>query len=177
MSTSLRDQLIQAGLVTEKQARLASRPVRPAPQARRGPAPVPEQRLAAQRAQADKAARDQELNLRLKAKSERAARWAQVRQLIEQHQLPRIESEDFFHFCDGKKIKRIAVNGAVREQLGRGELCIVRVDHRYALVPAAAAARIREREAAAIIEPGAAVAAVAPEEAYSEFPIPDDLTW
>lgn len=181
MSMSLRDQLIQAGLVTEKQAKLASQQPRPPQVSRHKPPPVPEQQLALQRAQAQKAARDQELNRKLKAKAERTARLAQIRQLIEQNRLPPIESDDYYNFIDGTKIKRIAVNALVRAQLNRGELRVVRADNRYALVSAAAAARIGERESSAVIEPlagaAASAAGVGEEGAYGAYVVPDDLTW
>jgi len=177
MSTSLRDQLIQAGLVTEKQAKLASQQGRPPQQSRHKPPRIPEHQLAAQRAQASKAARDHELNRKQQDKAERAARRAQVRQLIEQNQVPRIESDDYYNFVDGAKIKRIAVNAPVREQLNRGELRIVRCDNRYALVPAAAAVRIGERDAAAVIAVVASETAVAEDNAYGAYAVPDDLMW
>jgi uncharacterized protein len=177
MSSSLRDQLIQAGLVTEKQARLATQQGRPPQQSRHKPPRIPEHQLAAQRAQANKAARDQELNRSQQAKAERAARRAQVRQLVEQNQVPRVESDDYYNFVDGARIKRIAVNSVMREQLNRGELRIVRCDNRYALVPAAAAARIGERDPAAIIAAVAAESAVSDDSIYGAYVVPDDLTW
>src|ERR1700677_1927135 len=146
MSSSLRDQLIQAGLVSEKQAKLALQQTpRPPQQSRKNPR-ISEQQLALQRAQVQKAARDQELNRKQQAKAERTARLAQVRQLIEQNRVPPIEGDDYYNFVDGTRIKRLAVNATVREQLNRGELRIVRCDNRYALVPAAAGERIGERE-------------------------------
>lgn len=187
MSSSLRDQLIQAGLVTEKQARLATQHARPPQQSRHKPAPVPANQLAAQRAQAQKMLRDQELNRKQQAKAERAARLAQVRQLVAQYRIAPIESDEYYNFVDGTRIKRIAVTAPVREQLQRAELCIVRCDNRYALVPAEAAARIGEREPAALIAQvvgtaaaGAAASATdaaAAEGGYDAYVVPDDLMW
>jgi uncharacterized protein YaiL (DUF2058 family) len=182
MSTSLRDQLIQAGLVTKKQAKLASQQQpRPPQQSRRKPPRIPEHQLAAQRAQAQKAARDQELNRKQQAKAERTARLAQVRQLIEQNRVPPIESEDFYNFIDGTKIKRICVNAPIREQLNRGELRIVRCDNRYALVSASAGERIAERDPAALIarvaDTAAAAGADGHDNVYGAYVVPDDLMW
>jgi uncharacterized protein YaiL (DUF2058 family) len=178
MGTSLRDQLIQAGLVTEQQAKLATQQQpRPQQHSRRKTPPMSEQQLALQRSQAAKAARDQELNRKQQAKAERVARRAQVRQLVEQNRLPRVESEDFYHFTDGGKIKRIAVDASLRAQLQRGEMSIVRCDGRYEIVPAAAALRIGEREASAVMGIAAASAASDEASAYSAFVVPDDLVW
>lgn len=181
MSTSLRDQLIQAGLVTEKQARLASQQTPRAPQQSRKNPRISEQQLALQRAQAQKAARDQELNRKQQAKAERTARVAQVRQLIEQNRIPPIEGEDYYNFVDGTRIKRVAVNAPVREQLNRGELRIVRCDNRYALVPASAGERIAERDPAALIarvaDTAAAAGADGHDNVYGAYVVPDDLMW
>ena len=100
-----------------------------------------------------------------------------MRQLVDQNQVPRVESDDYYNFVDGARIKRIAVDAAQRGQLNRGELRIVRCDHRYALVPAAAAARIGERDPAALIAPVAAETAVSDDGIYGAYVVPDDLTW
>jgi uncharacterized protein len=175
MSMSLRDQLIQAGLVTEKQARQAERPARPQQQSRKQPARIPDNQLAVQAAQAAKAARDQELNRRQQDKAERKARRAQVRQLVEQSRVPKVESDDYYNFIDDRSIKRIAVNVHMREQLNRGDLVIVRCGRQYELVPAAAVARIRERDASAIVD--LAASPVSEDSTYKEYVVPDDLMW
>jgi uncharacterized protein len=183
MGDSLRDQLIQAGLVSEKQARLASPQPRPVQRSRRRPPEPSEQQRAAQRAQAQKAERDRELNQKLKLKAERAERRAQVRQLVEQYRLPAVETEDYFNFVDGSRIKRIAVDPNIRGQLDRAELRIARCDGRYALVPAAAAERISERDPAAVVAlPGAGAGSDDGKSGdtpagYEAYVIPDDLMW
>jgi hypothetical protein len=175
VSQSLRDQLIQAGLVSAKQARAANPPARAPQVSRKKPPQLPENQLLVQRAQAEKAARDQELNRRQQEKAERKARQAQVRQLVEQSRVPAVEGDDFYNFVDGGKIKRIAVTPAMREQLNRSELVIVRFDRQYALVPASAVERIRERDASAIM----AIAGTpeAEDTTYKEYVVPDDLMW
>jgi uncharacterized protein YaiL (DUF2058 family) len=175
VSQSLRDQLIQAGLVSEKQARAANPPARAPQVSRKKPPPLAENQLLVQRAQAEKAARDQELNRRQQEKAERKARQAQVRQLVEQNRVPAVEGDDFYNFVDHGKIKRIAVTPAMREQLNRSELAIVRYDRQYALVPATAVERIRERDGSAIM--ALAATPTAEVAAYKEYVVPDDLMW
>jgi uncharacterized protein len=179
MSMSLRDQLIQAGLVSEKQARAATEHKRAPQVSRKKPPPVSEQQRRLQQAQAEKAARDQALNRKQLEKAERRARRAEVRQLVEQHRVAPIESEDWFNFVDGSKIKRIAVTPTIRISILGGDLHIVRSDNRYDLVPAAAAERIRERDPSAVLKVDAtgAAAAAASDAEYQEFVVPDDLTW
>jgi uncharacterized protein len=141
MSLSLRDQLLQAGLINEKQAKQAGKRQK-------------------------------------QEKIERAARRAQIKQLVEQNRIPKVESGDGYNFVDGKKIRRIPVDAAMREQLGRGALMIVRCDGRYEVVPAAIAERIGERDPHAVI-PKATQSQTTPDEndPYKDFVVPDDLMW
>jgi uncharacterized protein YaiL (DUF2058 family) len=179
MSTSLRDQLLQAGLVSQKQVKDAERQqqrhTQQLPKHKRGnaaaqqPAPV----LPVQRA---KSARDQELNRQQHDKAKKKALKAQIKQLIDQNRLPQIEGDDFYNFVDGSKIRHIAVDPAVRGGLSRGEIMIVRHEGRYYLVPAAPAARIRERDDSAVIARTPEESSAA-DDAYAGFPVPDDLTW
>src|SRR5262249_5269860 len=134
--------------------------------------------LAAQQAQAAKVARDQELNRKREEKAKRRARIAEIEQIIEQNRVPRLETEDFYSFIDGKKIRRMSVTPARREQLTSGVLAIVRYKGHYAVVPKATAERIRERDenmVVPVVQPPAAVEAV--DDAYKDFVVPDDLMW
>lgn len=179
MSMSLRDQLIQAGLVTEKQARAATEHKRAPQVSRKKPVPLTDQQRRMQQAQAEKAARDQALNRKQLEKAERRARRAEIRQLVEQHRVAPVESEDWFNFLHGSKIKRISVTPELRASILKGDLVIVHSDHRYDLVPAAVAQRIQERDATAVVRSDAAPEAPAPagESEYKEYVVPDDLMW
>jgi uncharacterized protein len=227
MNTSLRDQLLAAGLVTEKQAKQAaqqeqqrqfrnrppkynpgstggqggqaSRPGQPGSAHRGGqnasrgagpnagggtaprtsqPPPPPSASLLAQQAQAAKIARDQELNRRREEKAKRRARIAEIEQIIEQNRAPRLETEDYYSFIDGKKIRRMSVDPQRREQLTSGVLAIVRYKGHYAVVPKAIAERIRERDENMVVpsvQPRQGNAE--PDDAYKDFVVPDDLMW
>ena len=182
MSMSLRDQLIQAGLGTKKQAKEATQPKK-AP-SRHQPPPISPEKLAAQKAAAAKSARDQELNRRQQEKAAAKARRAEVKQLIEQHRLPPVVSEEYFNFADGNRLSRLAVTPALREQLIKGTIVIVRYEGHYAVVPESAVARIRERdehsivthETSATATPAATVNADS-DDPYKDFVVPDDLVW
>jgi uncharacterized protein len=178
MSLSLRDQLIAAGLAPKKAAKEGNRPARAPKAPRNQPPPLPAATLAAQRAQAEKFVRDQELNRKQQEKAQRKARLAQVRQLIEQHALPRVNGDDHYNFVDDGRIRRIAVTPALRAQLLGGTVLIVRCSGLYDLVPAEAAGRIRERDPGAVLAPPVgAGAAPAADDPYKDFVVPDDLTW
>jgi uncharacterized protein YaiL (DUF2058 family) len=174
---SLRDQLLKAGLVTEKQVRQATQSqAKQTPSRHKPPVLTPPQR-AAQQAQAEKAARDQALNLKKQQKAERKARAAEVNQLVEQYRVPKIDSDDYFNFIHRDTVERIAVDAPTRQRIGSGELLIVRYRGHYALVPASEAGRIRERDAEAVITLPAAPVSVDPADPYKDFVVPDDLMW
>jgi uncharacterized protein YaiL (DUF2058 family) len=132
--------------------------------------------LAAQQAQAAKVARDQELNRKREEKAKRRARIAEIEQIIEQNRVPRLETEDFYSFIDGKKIRRMSVNPERREQLTSGVLAIVRYKGHYAAVPKAIAERIRERDQNMVV-PVVAQSSATTDDAYKDFVVPDDLMW
>ena len=181
MSLSLREQLLKAGLVSEEQVQKADRDQRrqqyQAPRGRKKPTGPSPQELAARKAAAEKATRDAELNRRKQEKAERKAKFAQIRQLVEQHHVPRVETDDYYNFQDGVRISRISVTPELRTRLIKGELAIVRNEGRYAFVPAAVADQIRERVERAVIHHNRPGAAPDPDDPYKDHVVPADLVW
>jgi uncharacterized protein YaiL (DUF2058 family) len=189
MSSSLRDQLLKAGLVTEKQVRQAEtqqrQQPRPEKSKRKSQAAVPQAPASAtQQAQAAKLARDQELNRKQQEQAAAKARTAEIRQLIAQHRVARVESDEAYNFVAEGKVRRIFLDAAQRDQVMRGTLAIVRYDGRFELLPPDAAARIRERIPRAVVhwndrsaQPASASDAPAPDDPYKDFVVPDDLMW
>jgi uncharacterized protein len=176
MSMSLRDQLLQAGLVNEKQTKDAERQLRQQQRERQQlpkekRATASEAELAAQRAQLAKTARDQQLSRQQKERADKRARHAQVEQLIQQNCLPRPQTDERYNFVDGNKIRSIPADRSVRERLSRGEIAIVRRNGGYELVTAETAARIRERDESAVIGCGVA------HDAAAADGVPDDMVW
>jgi uncharacterized protein YaiL (DUF2058 family) len=146
--------------------------------ARAGQAPqAPSASLLAQQAQAAKVARDQELNRRREEKAKRRARIAEIEQIIDQNRAPRLETEDYYSFIDGKKIRRMSVDPQRREQLTSGVLAIVRYKGHYAVVPKAIAERIRERDENMVVPVVQPKETAEPDDAYKDFVVPDDLMW
>jgi uncharacterized protein len=185
MSLSLADQLLKAGLVTEKQVeeverqknRQQYRQPGGQPRGRKAPPQPSPQQIAAQRAAAEKAARDAELNRKKQEKAERKARFAQIRQLVEQHQVPRVETDDYYNFVDGKNIRRVPVTPELRARLIAGDLAIVRNEGRYAFVPSAVADDIRGRVERAVIHHNRPGAQAETDDPYKDYAVPDDLMW
>jgi uncharacterized protein YaiL (DUF2058 family) len=184
MNLSLREQLLKAGLVTEKQAKQADRSDsqqrrRQKKSGGRAPPAPPEPAKAAQQAQAARLLRDAELNRKQREKAERKARAAELKQLVEQLQIPRPESDDWFNFVDEGKIHRVPVTPELRACLVSGTVAILRSQGHYHLVSADSLDRVRERHASAIVplpaEPDAPPPAA--DDPYKDFVVPDDLNW
>ena len=180
MGSSLQDQLLQAGLATEKQAKqpkAGKGPKQQQKKGQRGPE-LSDSAKAAQQAMAEKAERDRELNERRKQKAERKALRAQVKQLIDDNRLHRGEAELGYHFEDNGKVRKLYVTPGQQQQLARGQLDIVRFDGCYDLVPAEVARRIAERDAACVIPRRQEEARTAdPDDPYAAYQVPDDLMW
>lgn len=179
MSLSLRDQLLKAGLVNEKQAKQAGKQKQKQQRLeQKGHIEKDEsQKLAAQQAMAEKAARDQELNRQQQEKIEQKARAAQVKQLIEVSRLPKLTTEDYYNFVDDKKVKRLSVNKLMRDKLSSGSLAIVRHGGGYEVIPREAALKIQERDPQRVILLNTQVAAPDADDPYAAYQVPDDLMW
>lgn len=178
MSLSLRDQLLQAGLITKKQAQEAGKQQhqqrRQEPkQKKSAPPPKPVESPM----QAQKRLQDQERNRQLQEKAAQKARRAEIKQLVEQNKLPKLQGDDLYNFLDGRNIRRIPVDAEMRRRLGNGELYVVRCDGRYEVVPAETAARIRERDERSVMPPPAAEQKPDDNDPYKDYVVPDDLVW
>lgn len=180
MSLSLRDQLLQAGLLDPKKAKQASKEQHQQrrEQAKRPSDAVDPKVMAERRAAEARAARDQELNRQLQEKLEQKARRAQIKQLVEQNRVARpADGDELYNFIDGKKIRRIPVDRPMREKLVAGQLAIVRCEGRYEIVPAETAERVRERDPHALVSLNTAKAAADENDPYKDHVVPDDLMW
>ncbi|MCU1716748.1 DUF2058 domain-containing protein [Pseudomonas sp. 5P_3.1_Bac2] len=179
MSMSLRDQLLKAGLVNEKQAKQASKQKQKQQRLeQKGQVEKDQtQQLAAQQAMAEKLARDQELNRQQQEKAEQKARTAQVKQLIEVSRLPKLTTEDYYNFVDDKKVKRLSVNKLMRDKLSSGSLAIVRHGGGYEVIPREAALKIQERDERRIVLLNTPTEAADADDPYAAYQVPDDLMW
>ncbi len=176
MGSSLQDQLLKAGLVSEqqvKQARSGKRRGR-----RRGQPQVRDEALAAERERERRRERDRERNRAIEAERERKASRARARELLRGARLNDPRAEIPYHFIHGKQVKRIYVTAEQQAALAAGRLAIAALATRHHLVTIEVADKARamvpdlfvfraDRDA-----PGAEEAAE-----YAEHPIPDDLIW
>lgn len=171
---SLKDQLMKAGLADAKKARRAEHE-------KRVQAKDPNAENAntlAQKALAEKAERDRELNRARNAEMAQKALAAQIRQLIEQHRIDRKSGDVSYQFTDQRKIKKLYVTQAQQDQLARGQIAIVRQEESYELVPTVVAEKIRTRDETVIALLNTRSSTQDSEDdPYAAYQIPDDLMW
>lgn len=179
MGDSLRDQLLKAGLVDEKQVKGAKKAkYKKAKQQRHKKAvTVDGNKLQAKRALEEKAARDRELNRKLQEEATQRAIHAQIRQLIEQNRQPKDDGDLVYKFTDNKTIKSVQVSEAMRRELSDGRMAIVSLDERYEIVPAAVAEKVAARDEKRVILHNTPAPRGDEDDPYSEYQVPDDLTW
>ena len=182
---SLQEQLLKAGLVDEKRlARAEQEKNKKANLARKKRGKKPAQPdPARQQGQDKKAQRDRELNRKRQQEAQRRERAAQAKQMIEDNRLDRSKGEIPYSFVYRKKVKKIHVTEAQRDQLAAGQLGVVTlvVNHegrRFELVPRGVADKIRERDAEFSVDLGEPAKTEADEnDPYAEYQVPDDLIW
>lgn len=176
MSSSLRDQLVKAGLVDAHRARQAEAERRRQGRQERGGRPAPGG-PGPGRSRAQKAERDRELNRQRQAEAQRRALAAEVADLVRAHRVSPEGGEVAYHFTDGKTVKRLFVTRAQQGQLAAGHLAVVREGQGYALVPADAAEKIGARDPACIVVLNRPEPAVEADDPYAGYQVPDDLIW
>jgi uncharacterized protein len=173
MSMSLREQLLAAGFGKKKAAEQAERKAQEQQRVAQE-----KQRVAQhQAAQAEKAARAQALQRKRQEEADRKERWTQIKLLIEQHRLPKIESDEYFNFVSRGKVRRMAVDAPLRERIISGELTIVRCEGKHDCVPRDIGERIRGYDARAVISLQDSPTAPSEEDPYKDYVVPDDLKW
>ena len=189
MPGSLKDQLVKAGLVSPDRARKVEREARAEKAARRkGKAPSPEPSAATEARQRaaqqnhEKAERDRAQMRAIADKAKEKALRAEIKQIIlhNDRRVTKTSDDDVaYNFVHGKRIKRIYVPAAQRDQISNGTLVIVNNDGIYHLLPKAAAEKVRARDPKRIIvaHDGNKPAPDSDDEHYARFQVPDDLDW
>jgi hypothetical protein len=176
MGSSLQEQLLKAGLVSEQKVRQARTDKRKQGRQPGGRTADPGQ-VAAQKARDEKAERDRDLNRKREEAARRKAVTAEVVEIIRSHRVPRDTGDTAYHFVDGKMVRRIYVTAEQQRQLVAGQLVVARLGQRYELIPPEAAEKIRARNEGFLVPPSPPSASEAEDEAYAQYRVPDDLMW
>ena len=179
---SLQEQLLKSGLVSSAKAKTIKTEKNKQQHAQRHHKieVIDEAKMWAQKAAAEKAERDQLLNLQLQEQARQKEIKAQIKQLIDENKIAfdAKNAEIPYRFTDGTTVKTLYVTELLRAQLVAGKLAIVRGGKNYELISDETALKIKERDEKRILVLNEAKAEVVTEnDPYAAFEIPDDLMW
>ncbi len=178
MASSLQEQLLKAGLVTEDQARntrQSRRKDRKAGKSRDDAGA----RAAAKRRQ-EQAERDRALNAKREAEREEKALRARIRDMVLEASLNADGADVPYNVLHGAKVRRIYVTAEQRDALVAGTLAVATARGRHHVIPVETAERI------AALMPEYFVHRAGPDDTadtppeddpYAAYKVPDDLTW
>jgi len=180
---ALQEQLLKAGLAKKSQASAAAREQA---KARQGKAPdaSAEIQREAERARQEKVERDRAIAAERNAQLRAGELKAQARQIIQAHAVPHVGDSEY-RFSEGSTIRTLYIDAHLRKALSAGALVIVAHGEGFAVLPRAAAEKVRERTPDAIVvdhgragDTSVASTGNAEDDAYyAQFQIPDDLVW
>lgn len=177
----MQEQLLKAGLVSNAKAKTIKTEKHKQQQAQRHHKieVVDETKQLAQQALVEKTERDRLLNLQQQEQARQKELHAQIKQLIDEHQIKfnAKEAEIAYHFTDDAKIKTFYVTEALRDQLASGKLAIVKAEKDYVLISHDVALKIKERDKDRVLVWNEPKNSSTIDDPYAAFEIPDDLMW
>ncbi|MFT6276207.1 MAG: hypothetical protein ACJAZ0_002311 [Halioglobus sp.] len=176
---SLKDQLLNAGLVDKKKAKQLKQELRKEAKVRqKGQTPLDDNKEQVKRNLVEKAERDRQLNKQQQEVVEKKAIQAQISQLIKMNRIKRESGDIAYQFTDGTRIKKIYVTEQLQKDLVNGRLAIAKLGNEFELLPSSAAEKIRQRDPQVIVLLNTyEVTGVDEDDPYAEYQIPDDLMW
>lgn len=196
MSSSLQEQLVQAGLADEENL---NRPRRSGQRRAGGKRPGGKkqgggrkagqsgQRLGSDRANRSAAGSKTAEKAKTEAKTPSAPQREpsaeekadRLRQMIRANRIDRAYAGVPYRFTQGARVREIAVTGTQQGRIARGELAVVSDGQRCELVPAKVARRVRGIDPAAVLvlNAGDERGGNTDEDPYADYRVPDDLMW
>jgi len=183
MSNDLREQLVKAGVVSEKQAHQADKEQKRQSKGRQKPRKGERGKQAdsgntrrAEQAQQAKAERDRQLNRQREEAKERKAAKAQTRQMARAERLNDPKGDIPYHFQVANRIKHIYVTPEQQRALSAGKLSIAVIGETHYLLPPATAERLKG------ISSEVTVVSADPNgedsgDAHADDQVPHDLMW
>ncbi len=179
--SSLRDQLLKAGLTTEHKARqVRSEQKKKKKKKKSGAAGSDNQELQQQIAQQRQA--EQEKAMQLNQQKQEALKEreqvARVKQILHHHNQDGIQGEVTFNFVYESKVKEIKVSEDTKQKLSKGLLAICQLEGEFYVLPDDPARKIAEVDEKYILL-HAQQEQDKPDEddPYADYQIPDDITW
>ncbi len=131
-----------------------------------------------EKAQKEKLAKDQALNLEKQQQLEEKALKASIIQMIKQHKISNFAGDVAYQFIDENKVKKVYLSQQVYNALVTGSLVIAKDQDQYAYLPKALAEKIDQKQGFILINNAEKNEQTTDEEdPYAAYVIPDDLMW
>lgn len=184
LMASLQDQLLKAGLTTKQKARQANSDKRKKNKQKRSGVDVEaslqetvKQDLA--KAQAEKAAKDKELNDFKKQQLADKELQQRILQILQHHNVKGINGDIEYNYTDNGKIKKLYVNDITQKSLINGRLAICGMLSNIYVVTSETADKIASLNSDVILLSNDKVESEMQDEddPYADYQIPDDLMW
>ncbi len=176
MSSSLRDQLVKAGLASKQSADSLNARSR---KKHKQPVQKSTADLAAKKRADAKREKDRALNAALQEKQQKTAVKGQIKALIEQHAVTDYLGELGYSYVSDSKVRKLFVQQSIHEKLSSDQLAITRLNGKTYLVPVAIADKILALNPDwAVTRPGSNRGQSSDDDSsYSDYQVPDDLSW
>ncbi len=180
--SSLKEQLLKAGLVTKQDTQKKPKhkaPAKPKKQPQKKRKKLNDITLRTQRAMLNKAKKDKKLNEQRKAEEQTKQLATQVKKIVDGNKLDRSEAKVAYHFTFKKKVKSVLVTEQQQTQLSNNTIAIISLQNElFEIVPKAIAEKIAEQAPNCVIqnntnpEPD-----LSENDLYSDYQVPEDLKW
>ncbi|MNH56953.1 hypothetical protein D3C81_121380 [compost metagenome] len=177
VKNALQAQLLKAGLVDNKKAKKLTKQAHH--EQRIGQSNEAEIKANIEKAQQEKLAKDQALNLEKQQQLEEKALKASIIQMIKHHKISNTDGDSVYQFIDEGKIKKVYISQQIYNALVSGSLVIAKDQNQYAYLHKALAEKIDQKMKGFILLNNAESneQTTDEEDPYAAYVIPDDLMW
>ena len=179
MGSTLQDQFLKMGLVEKKQANTVRKAQHQQKTQKGNKAPVPEEKIQAQKALAEKKERSKLLNQKKNEELKEQETAAQIRQLIASNRISAEGGDTPYNFTDSNTIKRVFLPKHLTAQLSTGDLAIVKQAGEYQIVPAEVARKVQayNKNLIVVFHASSKEPPSGHDDPYAAFQVPEDLIW
>jgi len=181
---SLQEQLLKAGLTTKQKARQANSDKRKTGKQKRSGVKVEtslqeQVKQELELAKKEKLARDIALNNEKKQALLAKEQQLRILQILQHHQITNVNGEAEYNYTFNNRIKKLLLDAVTHKALVNGRLALCGIDDTTYLVTSETAEKVASLDEKVILVQNTKVLdeAIAEDDPYAEFQIPDDLMW
>lgn len=169
---SLKDQMLKAGLVSQKKHKKASKSSKKSRDLAR------EVKASVESNKQQQVEKARSLNQMNNEQAQQKAIKAQVKQLVSMNKIDINNGDIKYNFTHDNVIKHLYVKEDIRKQLLAGVLAIAETDSQYVVIPASVANKIQQRDQQTVVHMQTDTQeSVDEDDPYADFVVPDDLMW